>query len=208
MLIRKVERISDLKIPPYDKVSFEYLVYKYNDNLKKIASESSMCIKDVILIYYLKYHNRTLEMTGSLLDKYVDAEWSLRDRIIFEENFNKYGNKFNKFIINKNEEELRIYYRFYLKNYLPVNWNEEERTLFAHLILIYKKDWNSMAEHFERKNSNDLRVFYSSYFKKLDEEERGRELNLVELKVGEGVELVAAGEREGVPKKRGRKKQI
>lgn len=63
-----------------------------------------------------------------------------------------------------------------------MNWSDEDRALFAHLIDIYKKDWNAMAQCYNgTKNANDLRVYYSSYYKKLDEEERMRELQLAEV---------------------------
>lgn len=194
IFLRKVPEISNITLPSYEKEDFEYMVYKYGENLELISKSTGIDIKDVILIYYLRYHNVGIQIVGSLLDKYVDEEWCINDRILFEENFSKYGTKFNKFMMNKHEDELRIYYKYYLKNYLPVNWSEWERALFAHLIGVYKKDWSAMSLHFQgegidndghdsncMKNANDLRVYYSSYFKKLDEEERLRELQLVDV---------------------------
>ena len=70
---------------------------------------------------------------------------------------------------------------FYLKNYIPFNWSCEERTLFAHLFGSYKKDWVAMEKNFDNKNAQDLKVYYCSYFKKLDDDERMRETKLVEM---------------------------
>ncbi|ELA42578.1 uncharacterized protein VICG_00330 [Vittaforma corneae ATCC 50505] len=209
IFLRKVPEISSIVLPSYEKEDFEYMVYKYGENLELISKNTGIDIKDVILIYYLKYHNMSIQIVGSLLDKYVDEEWCINDRILFEENFSKYGTKFNKFMMNKHEDELKIYYKYYLKNYLPVNWSEWERALFAHLIGVYKKDWNAMSLHFQResinnneydnnclKNANDLRVYYSSYFKKLDEEERLKELQLADVELPK---------LETVHRKRGRK---
>lgn len=194
VILKRALEIKDISIPPYDRDEFGYLVYKHGDDLVSIAKGMKMDLKDVILVYYFEYCSRHLEITGSLLEKYVEEEWTITDRILFEENFMKYGTKFNKFMINKSEVDLRIYYRYYLKNYIPINWTEQERAMFSLLFSTYKKDWNSMQKNFPNKTPNDLRVFYGSYFKKLDEEERIRESQL------------AGGEEAQVKtKKRGRK---
>lgn len=193
--LRRIEKIQPIELPTYVKDEFEYLVYKYGENVEMISRKMEIDIRDVILIYYMKYYNVPIEMTGSLLDKYVDEEWNMNDRIMFEENFNKHGTKFNKFMMNKSVEELRIYYRFYLKNYLPINWTPEERGQFARLVGVYRKDWEAMSSHFETsgKNANDLRVFYGSYFKKLDEEEKAKEY------------LLGGGGEEGTDSAKGRR---
>lgn len=178
VVLRGVSEIRDLQVPAYNRDEFGYLVYKYGDGLVNIAKGMEMGLKDVILIYYLEYHSKSLEITGSLLEKYVEEEWTITDRILFEESFMRYGTRFSKFIINKSEDDLRIYYRYYLKNYIPMNWTEEERAMFSVLFSTYKKDWNSMHKNFPNKSANDLKVFYGSYFKKLDEEERIRESQL------------------------------
>lgn len=178
VFLEKISAINPIVLPEYEKDSFEYMVYKYGENLETISKKLNMDIKDVIVIYYLNYYGSEIKIVGPLLEKYVDDEWSITDRILFEENFTKYTTKFSKYMMNKSEEELKIYYKFYLKNYLPVNWSEEERSLFARLIGAYKKDWNDMANYFKSKNANELKVYYSSYFKKLDEEERLKEQEL------------------------------
>lgn len=183
IILQKLDKINDIKLPEYDKDTFEYLVFKHGENMESIAKESHMRIKDVILVYYLKYHNVELEISGSLLEKYVEEEWNMRDRILFEENFMKYDTKFHKYMINKSEDDLKIYYRFYLKNYIPINWTCEERTLFAHLFATYKKDWVAMEKCFTNKTAQDLKVYYCSYFKKLDDDERMRESKLVNMEL-------------------------
>ncbi|KAM0679965.1 hypothetical protein GINT2_001907 [Glugoides intestinalis] len=199
VFLEKINRISPIVLPEYEKNSFEYMVYKYGENLETISKKLNMDIKDVIVIYYLKYYGAAIKIEGPLLEKYVDDEWCIMDRILFEENFMKYTTKFSKYMMNKSEEELKIYYKFYLKNYLPVNWTEEERSLFARLIGSYKKDWDGMAKYFQTKNANELKVYYSSYFKKLDEEERIKEQEL------------APGDTQlhvSIQKKRGRKPNL
>lgn len=184
VFLKRTEEIGDIPLPEYKKDDFEYMVYKYGESLELISKKTGMDIRDVILIYYMKYYNVSIEMTGTLLDKYVDEEWTMNDRILFEENFTKYGTKFHKFMMDKPEHELRIYYKFYLRNYLPLNWTDRERSLFAYLVGVYKKDWNAMAQRFQdvcgedTKDANDLRVYYGTYFKKLDEEEKMKELLL------------------------------
>ena len=176
--LRKTSTIKQVVLPAYDKDAFEYSVYRNGENPVKIAHEVGMDAKEAILVYHMKYYGVEIEMVGSLLERYVNDEWTINDRVLFEENFSKYGTKFSKYMMNKSEDELKIYYRFYINNYLPVNWSETERALFAQLIGMCKKDWTQMAEHFETKDVNELMVYYNSYFKKLDDEGRLKEQQL------------------------------
>lgn len=196
IFLRKVKNIGSIVCPPYDSLKFEYSVFKYKDDLVSISNAMEMDSKDVILIYYLYYNNVNIEIKDDLLDMYVQDEWSMTDRILFEENFMRHSTKFNNFMMNKSGEDLRIYYKYYIKNYLPMNWTESERATFSFLFNIYKKDWNAMQKNFHNKSSDDLKVFYSSYFKKLDEKERMKEAQLCDF---EGMAS------EHTPKKRGRK---
>lgn len=110
--IEKLPEIKNLIFPSYEKENFEYLVYKHGDSLELFSNKTNIDIKNVTLIYYLKYHNVFIEISGTLLNKYVGEEWCINDRMLFEENFSKYGTKFTKFMMSKHESELRINYRY------------------------------------------------------------------------------------------------
>lgn len=175
VVLRRVGRIEDVRQPEIDMGDYEYAVYKYKDDFKKVAEHTHLSLENTILAYYLNVH-RFEHVSQVLVDEVVRRDWtSEKERKLFEKNYKKYGKKFWKYQMMRNEKDLGIYYRYFSRGNAPKEWSYKERALFALSFAEVKKNWEKIGEAVGGKSIKELKSYYNEYFKKLSDEERNTE---------------------------------
>lgn len=141
---KKVQNIEYFEIESYERADFEYAVYKFGDNLDRISKYLDMPIKKAILLFYV-FHFQ-FKITDTLCEIVSVREWCEEDKKTFADCYNKYGRKLENYFNCpfkdlKNELDLKIYFYYYNNKVINETWTSEERGIFQHLFLLFRKDW-------------------------------------------------------------------
>lgn len=178
VVLDRMRQINHIKPLKFDMVDFEYAVYKYQDDFKKLSELLGLSLRDSILAYYLNI-NKISHMSHSLIETIIKRDWSSEnDKLLFDLNYRRFGKKFWKYQIHRSEKDLRIYYKHYTRSGVLSAWSSRERALFASSFTEFKKDWGRIGSVLPSKSVKDLKIFYNEYFKKLSAEEKDAEMLL------------------------------
>lgn len=201
--ICKLELLKETFWTETEKNKFKHSVLKYKNNFNLIHKEfSERTRKEIIYRYYNnkdKTYNYIKKKGGRISDKECDAyilgTWTDLEKKIFDENYVKFGKILIKYqtILPKSIKDLKLYLRWYLKNKtiktkrisssILDDWSIDERQIFAIYYPFFNKNWITMSVHFTSKNSKDLKMYYSKYFKHLSYAEQKFETCLKEHKL-------------------------
>lgn len=168
--------------------------------------------KEIVKIYYkMKYKLRLKNWNGVLkdirkiqdkeLNEIVERDWSTDQREVFGNLYSELGKKWKeymRYIQNKTENDLKIFYKYFKKNILKKKeektkkreekkegnsdrWKIHERQTFALLFPHIGKNWGVLANYIVTRTASEIRSYHRLYYKNLREGERVLEIYLKDI---------------------------